>query len=71
MEENTRQIIRKLTAQLQQINYMIIIGDAEEETGAISLRSRDNRKHGPLQLDTFIKTILEERKKRLPTSLFI
>ncbi|MGL4347861.1 MAG: threonine--tRNA ligase [Chlamydiales bacterium] len=58
-------------AQLQQINYMIIIGDAEEESGSISLRSRDNRKHGPLQLDTFIKTIIEERKKRLPTSLFI
>lgn len=57
-------------AQLQQINYMIIIGDAEEETGSISLRGRDNKKHGPLQLDTFIKTILEERKKRLPTSLF-
>lgn len=57
-------------AQLQQINYMIMIGDAEEAAGSISLRSRDNRVHGQLQLDTFIKTVLEEKKKRLPTSLF-
>lgn len=57
-------------AQLQQINYMIMIGDAEEAVGSISLRSRDNRVHGQLQLDTFIKTVLEEKRKRLPTSLF-
>lgn len=57
-------------AQLQQINYMIMIGDAEERAGSISLRSRDNRVHGQLQLDTFIKTVLEEKRKRLPTSLF-
>lgn len=57
-------------AQLQQINYMIMIGDAEETAGSISLRSRDNRVHGQLQLDTFIKTVLEEKRKRLPTSLF-
>lgn len=57
-------------AQLQQINYMIMIGDAEESAGSISLRSRDNRVHGQLQLDTFIKTVLEEKRKRLPTSLF-
>lgn len=57
-------------AQLQQINYMIMIGDAEEAAGSISLRSRDNVVHGQLQLDTFIKTILEEKKRRLPTSLF-
>lgn len=57
-------------AQLQQINYMIMIGDAEEAAGSISLRSRDNRVHGQLELDTFIKTVLEEKRKRLPTSLF-
>lgn len=72
MDDSGESVSKKVrNAQLQQINYMIMIGDAEESAGSISLRSRDNKVHGQLQLDTFIKTVLEEKRKRLPTSLFI
>lgn len=71
MDDSGESVSKKVrNAQLQQINYMIMIGDAEETAGSISLRSRDNRVHGQLQLDTFIKTVREEKRKRLPTSLF-
>jgi len=51
-------------AQLLQINYMLTIGDQEMEHHTISLRTRDNRVHGEIKIDDFIKKCSLEYKER-------
>lgn len=51
-------------AQLDQVNYMLTIGDKEVESGSISLRTRDNVVHGELQLEPFLAAIEDERRTR-------
>ncbi|MCH9608538.1 MAG: Threonine--tRNA ligase 2 [Chlamydiales bacterium] len=51
-------------AQLNQVNYMLTIGDKEVESQTISLRSRDNVVHGEMQLADFHTKIQEEKRSR-------
>lgn len=55
-------------AQLTQINYMLTIGDQEVEHRTINVRTRDNKVHGELNPDTFLETLLKEKKERRLTS---
>lgn len=57
-------------AQLSQVNYILTVGDKEEEQGTASLRTRDNIVHGDVQLDSFIEQILEEKQTRSLVSPF-
>lgn len=52
------------SAQLDQVNYILTVGDKEVENKTIALRTRDNIVHGELALDSFVKTLIEERKSR-------
>lgn len=56
------------SAQLDQVNYMITIGDQEVEHKTINLRTRDNVVHGELNFDDFLQNINRERKERSLTS---
>jgi len=56
------------SAQLDQVNYMITIGDRELENKTINLRTRNNVVHGELQADTFIETLEKERAELLLSS---
>jgi threonyl-tRNA synthetase len=47
-------------AQVQKINYMIIVGDKEAESGAISVRSRSEGDLGSMELDAFIAQLKQE-----------
>ena len=47
-------------AQLQQIPYMLILGEKEVEENTVSVRSRDTGESIGLSLDDFIKLITEE-----------
>lgn len=67
-EESVGKKVRN--AQLDQVNYMLTIGDKEVENKSINLRSRDNVVHGEMSLTTFIQTAQEERRSRSLTSLF-
>lgn len=58
------------SAQLDQVNYMLTIGDQEVEHRTIALRTRDNVVHGEMTLDAFIQAIDEERASRNLTSAF-
>jgi threonyl-tRNA synthetase len=58
------------SAQLDQVNYMITIGDQEVEHKTISLRTRDNVVHGELNFDDFLQNIKKERKERSLTSAY-
>lgn len=51
-------------AQLQQIPYMLVIGEKEAESGNITVRHREEGKQETLDLDSFINRIVDEIKNR-------
>jgi threonyl-tRNA synthetase len=61
-EESLSKRIRN--AQLQQVNYMLTIGDQEISHKMISLRTRDNVVHGEIVVDDFLKNCMIEYKER-------
>lgn len=57
-------------AQLEQFNYILTLGDKEEENRTISLRTRNNIVHGEITLDAFISAITKEKNERSLISPF-
>lgn len=57
-------------AQLSQVNYMLTVGDKEEEEGKINLRTRNNVVHGTMDIEAFQIAIKKEREDRSLTSPF-
>ncbi len=57
-------------AQLDQVNYILTIGDKEVEHKTLNLRSRDNVVHGELELKPFLEKITQERDNRSLESYF-
>lgn len=51
-------------AQLDQVNYMLTIGDQELTDQKVNLRTRDNVVHGEVNLDEFLQVILREKQQR-------
>lgn len=49
-------------AQLQKIPYMLIVGDREQEAGAVSVRSRSEGDKGSVLLDEFVESLLAEMR---------
>jgi len=47
-------------AQLEQINYILVVGDKEAEARTVNVRTRDNVIHGEKKIDEFIKELLDE-----------
>jgi threonyl-tRNA synthetase len=52
-------------AQLQKVNYILVIGDKEVEQGTVTVRTRDNEVVGPKKIDFFIEQMLEEDNKKI------
>ncbi len=52
------------SAQLEKVNYMLIVGEKEVESGTVSVRSRDEGDLGSMELDAFIKKADDEIKTR-------
>jgi threonyl-tRNA synthetase len=57
-------------AQMDQVSYMLTIGDQECENKTISLRSRDNIVYGEMQVNQFIEKAEKEFKERSLNSIF-
>lgn len=57
-------------AQLQQMPYMLIVGDKEMEQGCVSVRLRTGEMINFLPVDEFINKIMEEYKTKKLTSIF-
>lgn len=54
-------------AQIAQINYIVVIGDKEQENTTVNVRTRTNNVLGELSLEDFRKKLLDEVKnKALP-----
>ena len=52
-------------AQLQRLPYMLVVGDREVADDSVAVRSRGGGDQGAQQVDTFVRTALEEvREKR-------
>ncbi|QZY56294.1 threonine--tRNA ligase [Crassaminicella profunda] len=51
-------------AQLEKVPYMIIVGEKEQESNTISVRSRDEGELGSQEIESFINKVKEEIKNR-------
>jgi len=51
-------------AQLEKINYMLVIGDKEEKNQTVAVRTRDGKVKFNVKLDDFIKQISREIKNK-------
>jgi len=47
-------------AQVQKINYMLVIGDREMENGQVAVRSRKEGDKGAVKVEEFLASALEE-----------
>ena len=56
--ERMNQKIR--TAQMQKVPYMLVVGDREQEAGAVAVRHRDGEDLGAIPLDDFLARLGEE-----------
>ncbi len=57
-------------AQMQQVNYMLTVGDKEQELRNVAVRTRDNVVHGEMNLVDFIETLKQEIADKSLTSYF-
>ena len=65
MDARPESISKKVRdAQMQQINYILVVGEREVADGTVTVRTRDNKVHGAKKVDEFIKEIVEEIKER-------
>ena len=51
-------------AQLQKIPYMLVVGDKEQQSQAVSVRLRTNENLGVIPLDTFVARITDTIKTK-------
>lgn len=69
IDESHESVSKKVrSAQLDQVNYMLTIGDAEMENHSINVRTRDNVVHGEMKLESFLAVAVQEKKSRSLTS---
>jgi threonyl-tRNA synthetase len=62
-EEKIGKKIRE--AQLEKVPYMLVVGDKEEESATVAVRSRREGDLGPLPLDEFMDKLSSEVKARI------
>jgi len=60
--ETTNKKVRE--AQLENVNYILVVGDREVESKTVNVRTRDNLVKGEVRLETFISEIKEEIKNK-------
>ena len=52
------------SAQIEQVNYILVIGDKEMENKTVNIRTRDNEVKGEMKIDEFIDRCADEVKRR-------
>jgi threonyl-tRNA synthetase len=61
IDESEESVSKKIrNAQLQQINYMLTVGDQEMQNETLSLRTRENLVVGEMNLDSFKEAVTKE-----------
>lgn len=71
IDDTSESVNKKVrNAQLQQINYMLTVGDKEVENKTVSLRTRDNVVHGEITLAAFLSALKHEMETKSLTPSF-
>ncbi len=71
VDDTNESVSKKIrSAQLDQVNYMLTIGDREMEKGTVNLRRRDNNVIGEVDLNSFLSTLQKESEEKALTSYF-
>ena len=60
--ESTSKKVRD--AQLEKVNYILVVGDKEQKDNTVNVRTRNNEIKGPRKVDEFIKELLIEVKEK-------
>ncbi len=60
--DNSAETINKKVrnAQVDQVNYILVYGEKEQQSNALQVRTRDNKVSGPVKTEQFIQDILKE-----------
>ena len=57
-------------AQLEQWNYILVVGEGEKTHGTVNVRTRDNVVHGEHKLEALLEVLNQERQERSLTCMF-
>jgi threonyl-tRNA synthetase len=55
---------RVRAAQLEKVNYILVVGEQEAGAGTVNVRTRDNQVHGASPLAEFTQRLREEIRSR-------
>ncbi len=60
--DNSAETINKKVrnAQVEQVNYILVYGEKEQQSNALQVRTRDNKVSGPVKTEQFIQDLLKE-----------
>ena len=65
LDDSSESMQKKIrNAQLKQVPYMIVLGEKEKESSAISIRTRDGKQTNGILLDDFIKGLTDKIRTR-------
>ncbi|MBN1792970.1 threonine--tRNA ligase [Candidatus Woesearchaeota archaeon] len=65
VDERSESINKKVrNAQLDKVNYILVVGDNEFEDGSVNVRTRNNEVKGSVKVDSFIASALQEIKDK-------
>jgi threonyl-tRNA synthetase len=71
VDDTSESVNKKIrNAQLMQYNYMLTVGDKEQENKTINLRTRDNVVHGELTVKELLAGMEKENAEKALTSYF-
>lgn len=71
VDESSESVSKKVrNAQLSQINYILTVGDQEQEHKTVNLRTRDNVVRGEQEISSLIKVMEQENQSRSLVSPF-
>lgn len=68
VDDRTESVSKKVRdAQTEKVNYILVIGDQEQENGTVNVRTFHNKVKGEKKVDDFVKQVVKEvESKALP-----
>ena len=71
VDDSDRKMQKKVReAQLEQYNYILVVGESEKVNSTVNVRTRDNKVHGEHTITSLIEVLNRERDSRSLTCCF-
>jgi len=71
VDDSDRKMQKKVReAQLEQCNYILVVGESEKANSTVNVRTRDNKVHGEHTITSLIEVLNRERDSRSLTCCF-